>query len=57
MAKQEMLMFVSLLLQNFDFEFAPGFKGKEADTWEDKRYDYMVTSRAPLMIRVKSRVC
>ncbi|KAK7691792.1 hypothetical protein QCA50_005195 [Cerrena zonata] len=55
MAKQEMLMFASLLLQNFDFAFAPQFKGEGADAWEGKRFDFLVTTRAPLIVRVKPR--
>lgn len=55
MAKQEMLMFASALLQTFDFAFASGFDGKQAERWEEKRFDFLVTTRDSLMVRVKAR--
>ena len=55
MAKQEMLMFASVLLQTFDFTFAPSFEGEQARKWEEKRFDFLVTTRDPLIVRVKTR--
>ncbi|CAL1711925.1 unnamed protein product [Somion occarium] len=55
MAKNEMLMFASVLLQHFTFQFAPGFGGREAEKWPERRLDYLVTTRAPLLVRAKPR--
>lgn len=52
MAKQEMLMFASVLLQNFTFSFVDGF---DAEAWPAQLHDYFVTTRGPLMVRAKPR--
>ena len=52
MARQEMLMFASILLQNFTFSFAKGF---DSGAWPDQLHDYFVTTRGPLMLHVERR--
>ncbi|KAK7680564.1 hypothetical protein QCA50_016346 [Cerrena zonata] len=52
MAKQEMLMFASVLLQNFTFSFAKGF---DSDDWPNQMHDYFVTTRGPLLLHAEPR--
>ena len=52
LARREMLMLVSLLLQRFQFRFAEGF---DADEWPRTVRDHFVTTRGPLMVTVSAR--
>ncbi|KAL4247923.1 Cytochrome P450 superfamily protein [Abortiporus biennis] len=54
LAKQEMLMVTSLLIQKLDIDFAidGGFNPR---LWPERLKDYFVTIRDPLMVKVTSR--
>ncbi|KAK1231866.1 hypothetical protein PQX77_005003 [Marasmius sp. AFHP31] len=53
LAMLEMMMVLIMLIQKFDFEFAPGFDWKD---WPEKKVDVLATRDAPLQVVVKPRV-
>ncbi|KAL0062590.1 hypothetical protein AAF712_010524 [Marasmius tenuissimus] len=52
LAKLEMLMVITMLVQRFEFEFAEGFDWKE---WPNQQIDVLVTLTEPLRVNVKAR--
>ncbi|KAK1236279.1 hypothetical protein PQX77_000483 [Marasmius sp. AFHP31] len=52
LAKLEMMMVLTMLLQKFDFEFAKGFGWEE---WPDRKIDGFVTKSEPLKVVVRLR--
>ncbi|KAF9075642.1 cytochrome P450 [Rhodocollybia butyracea] len=52
LAKQEMLMVISLLMQKFDFNFAPNF---DWERWPETMNDFLTTARGPLKMTVRSK--
>ena len=52
LARMEMRMVVSALVQKFDFAFADGF---DRDGWPGTMHDHLVSSRGPLMLKVTER--
>ncbi|KAK7034585.1 hypothetical protein VNI00_012216 [Paramarasmius palmivorus] len=52
LARKEMTMTISLLMQKLDFKFADGF---DWENWPKKLKDYFVYSREPLMITATTR--
>jgi cytochrome P450 len=56
LARQEMLMLSSLLIQKFDFGIADGFERDfERGVWEDGLRDYFVLTRGKLRVFVDKR--
>jgi cytochrome P450 len=52
LARQELMMIMSLLLQNFDFRFADGF---DWESWPRKLKSFFVTIRPPIKVVVTRR--
>ncbi|KAK7037631.1 hypothetical protein VNI00_010847 [Paramarasmius palmivorus] len=52
LARREMMMVISLLMQKFEFRFKEGF---EWQSWPDRIEDYFVALRGPLEIEVRAR--
>ncbi|KAL0564287.1 hypothetical protein V5O48_017762 [Marasmius crinis-equi] len=52
LARLEMTMVITMLMQRFDFEFAKGFNWKE---WPDRKIDTFVSFSEPLKVVLKSR--
>ncbi|KAL0060261.1 hypothetical protein AAF712_012947 [Marasmius tenuissimus] len=52
LAMLEMMMVLIMMIQRFDFEFAPDFDWKE---WPEKKVDVLATRDAPLKVVVKPR--
>lgn len=52
LARKEMMMTISLLMQKLDFRFADGF---DWEAWPRKLKDYFVYSREPLMVMATPR--
>ncbi|PIL33443.1 cytochrome P450 [Ganoderma sinense ZZ0214-1] len=52
LARMEMRMVVSLLVQKFEFAFAEGF---DREGWLGTVHDHLVSTRGPLMVRVTER--
>ena len=52
LAKREMLMIMSMLVQTFDMRFADGFDWAR---WPASYQDYFVSSRGPLLVKLTPR--
>lgn len=52
LAKREIMMLSSLLIQTFDMKFEEGF---DPSTWEEKLHDHLVLTRAPLPVVLTPR--
>ncbi|ESK88155.1 cytochrome p450 [Moniliophthora roreri MCA 2997] len=52
LARREMMMVISLLMQKYEFRFKEGF---EWEDWPEKAKDYFVALRAPLEVDVRAR--
>ncbi|KAF5391057.1 hypothetical protein D9757_003983 [Collybiopsis confluens] len=52
LARQEIMMIMSLLLQNFDFRFADGY---DWESWPRDLKSYFVTIRPPIQIAITKR--
>ncbi|KAL4259956.1 Cytochrome P450 superfamily protein [Pleurotus pulmonarius] len=52
LAKREIMMLSSLLIQTFDMRFEEGF---DPSTWEEKLHDHLVLTRAPLPVVLTPR--
>ncbi|KAI1790041.1 cytochrome P450 [Ganoderma leucocontextum] len=52
LARMEMKMVMSVLIQKFDLQFAEGF---DSDGWCNMIKDYLVTSRGPLLVTLTPR--
>lgn len=52
LARDEMMMVVSALMQRFDFEFSDGFHSKG---WPKTVRDYFVTVRGSLHVKLRAR--
>ncbi|KAJ4483590.1 cytochrome P450 [Lentinula aciculospora] len=53
LARREMLMVISLMIQRFDFNFAKGF---DSERWPETMKDFFATSRGPLKVVARTRV-
>ncbi|EKM52485.1 uncharacterized protein PHACADRAFT_198544 [Phanerochaete carnosa HHB-10118-sp] len=52
LARREMTMVVSLLVQKFEFTFADGF---DWQAWPDTLRDYFILTRGPLLVTLRER--
>ncbi|KAK7444524.1 hypothetical protein VKT23_008875 [Stygiomarasmius scandens] len=52
LARQEMFMVTSTLLQKFYFSFAKGFR---LESWPENLRDHFVTTRGPLLVNIRTR--
>ena len=52
LARREMLMIASILIQKFDMSFAPGFNDS---AWPNTFRDYFIVSRGPLLVTLRGR--
>ncbi|KAF5384474.1 hypothetical protein D9757_006474 [Collybiopsis confluens] len=54
LARQEMLMVISMLVQKFELSFAKNF---DSEKWPETMRDFLTTARGPLKVAARTRKC